>query len=191
MFSMDSSNSRRMVSMDSRSQSFYEGLKAHRFYGRGDLEAMFPDEAPTRPVPWEQAGRRKDVEDYDKVRVSALIKGPVELHDLDPRDLHAYQPAVTRAGVRHYLGSDYTLHGITHADQGKSYNQYPVVYRRDPLQPGGEHQNIILSGHHRAAAALLQGRQFRARYVEGPWGPPRGQDGPPSFERTHPRLKGL
>ena len=191
MFSMDSSSGR-MLRMDSRSDHFYEGLKAHRFYGRGDLEAMFPDEAPTRPVPWEQASKRKDREDYDKVRVAGLIKGPVELHDLDPRDLHAYQPAVVRAGVRHYLHSDAYMHGgETYADAGKAYNQYPVVYRRDPLNPGGEHQNIILSGHHRAAAALLQGRQFRARYVEGPWGELRGTGGPVSMERTHPRLKGL
>ena len=178
--------------MDSRSDSFYEGLKAHRFYGAQHLDALFPDEAPTRSVPWEQAGRRKDLEDYDKVRVAGLIKGKVELHDLDPRDLHAYQPAVTRGGVRHYLHNDAYMHGgETYADQGKSYNQYPVVYRRDPLHQGGEAQNIILSGHHRAAAALWQGRQFRARYVEGPWGPPRHQDGPVGLERTHPRLRNL
>lgn len=178
----------------SRNEEFHQSLKAHKFYGKDDIDAMFHDGAPKRPVPWEQASRRKDREDYDKGAVAAELKKPpseTQLHEVDPRDLHAYQPEVVRGGVKHYMGTQFHQTGETFADQGKAYNAHPVVYRREGLEPGMATQNIILSGHHRAAAALLQGRPLQARVVNGPWGPERNREGPVTMERTHPRLKGL
>jgi hypothetical protein len=143
--------------------------RAEEFYGAGDVDRMFPGGAPTTVVPWQRAGRRKDVKDYDAERVQAVLQKPQEheLVDIDPRNLRATQPSLTRAGVKHYLSDEYQRSGKTFADRDQKGNQYPMVYHRD----GG--QQLLLSGHHRAAAALLQGRQFKGYVVEGPWGAPR------------------
>jgi hypothetical protein len=81
------------------------------------------------------------------------------MRELDPRDLHATQGTVTRPGVNYYMGNEYQETGRTYADMHQAGNRYPVVYTR-----GG--QNKLLSGHHRATAALLRGEQFRAIHIE-------------------------
>lgn len=160
----------------SRSQEFYESQKAHRFFGSNDIDHMFPEGKPVTVVPWEQMGRRRDRQDYDRELVHGMLAKPPQEHEfhlVDPRDLHATQPGITRAGVMHYLGDDYRRTGRTYADHDQAGNRHPVVYRREDLH-GRDPQNLLLSGHHRAAAALLTGQQFRVRLVEGPWGPMRG-----------------
>lgn len=151
--------------------------RAKEFYGAGDIDRVFPEQKPQTMVPWDQMGRRRDRQDYDRALVSDTVRkppGPGDMHEFDPRSLRATQPSITRAGVAHYLEHDYRHGGPTYADQDNVGNRVPVVYRRASLV-GGESQDIILSGHHRAAASLLQGRQFRARLIEGPWGPMRGE----------------
>jgi hypothetical protein len=130
---------------------------------------MFGDRLTTA-VPWAQAHRSKRLRSYDLDRVWAVIR-EVNRHDslaeLDPRDLHATQPSVTKEGVTYYLGSRYFETGRTFADREKAENRVPVIYSR----MGG--QRLILTGHHRAAAAILLGQPLLALLVRGPWGGPR------------------
>jgi len=146
-----------------------EQTHAERLYGSHDLEGMFGNH-PKTTTPWPRASRRKDVQDYDKDLVRRTLETPLrgahDLYEVDPRHLHASQPWITHQGVAHYMKGDYEKTGRTFADQHDVGNQYPFVYSRH-----GQH--VLLSGHHRAAAALLQGRSLRARYVEGGWGAPR------------------
>lgn len=135
--------------------------------GSNDINALFGD-APKTPIPWDRAGRRKDREDFDQPRVNAVLMHPDrhEIVSVDPRELHATQPEITRGGVQYYSGDEYRKTGRTFADHEQAANRVPIVYNR-------EGKDILLSGHHRAAAALLSGDQFRAFHIEGPWGPER------------------
>lgn len=164
--------------------------RSEEFYGANDIERMFPDQMPITTVPWSQMSRRKDRGDYNKNLVADELRKPpseVTLHPVDTRGLHASQPMVLREHVQHYLSGEYERTGRTSADQELTGNQHPVVYRRAGLG-GGPTQDLLLSGHHRAAAALLQGRELHARLIEGGWGPTRGQ-GPPSLVRKEPKLR--
>jgi hypothetical protein len=142
----------------------------HSLWGAG-LEAAFPEGRPTSMVPWQQAAGSKSREGYDKELVRKTLSTPPErLDDIDPRNLRATQPRVTRAGVEYYMGDRYQKTGETFADKGNAGNQWPVVYRRPTMADPEQQEDVLLSGHHRAAAALLQGNQFQGRRIEGPWG---------------------
>jgi hypothetical protein len=85
---------------------------------------------------------------------------PVEVDPTDPR-LRSTQPSVTRSAVSHYLDSS-----ELYADKHKAGNQVPVVWRtRNGV---GEEQMVLMSGHHRATASALAGRQFHALVVNDP-----------------------
>lgn len=140
---------------------------------------MFPEDKQLSTTPWGQAGRRKDRQDYDPDLVQGAISSPTtDVTDIDPRHLRATQPMVTRGGVQHYMESDdWQQGGQTYADQNNPGNRVPVVYSRqnefrtEDWQP--EYEHLLLSGHHRAGAALLQGKQFPARHIIGGYGPER------------------
>lgn len=129
-------------------------------WGSNDMDTLFPDGALTTTSPWPQAGSRKSVKDYDNDKVEDAVRAR-NLEPVDPRNLHATQSGLTRAGVSHYMGSD-----EHYKDSEKVGNRDPVVYEREGTQ-------ILLGGHHRAAKALLQGKQFDAVIARGGWGPPR------------------
>lgn len=139
---------------------------------------MFPDGKLITGVPWPSASRSKVNRDYDAGLVQSELAKPIEgtkgLKEVDPRNLHATQPHVTRQGVSHYMEGDYEKTGKTFADQHNRGNQFPVIYSREHPATG-EIQNMILSGHHRAAAALVKGEPLLARHIHGPWGGPRNQ----------------
>ena len=149
---------------DLASQQF---ARAHRAYGSKNPEELFGD-GPETVAPWPRAGQSKRRGSFDQGRVDDALRNPV-LSEVDPRNLHSTQPSITRQGVDYYMGSEYEETGRTFADQGQAGNRYPVVYSRE------DGQNLALSGHHRAAAALLRGETLRAIHVEGPWGPERGR----------------
>lgn len=109
--------------------------------------------APTGGGPKAQAVR---------AAVEDVVKGPVHLEEFDPRHLHATQTSLTHAGVKYYRGAGYGETGRTYADMEQAGNRFPVV-----MKGCGGH-NVILSGHHRAAAALIEGKQFSARTVHEP-----------------------
>jgi hypothetical protein len=132
---------------------------AHRLYGAG-AEAMFKG-APKTITPWQSAGRPKSGPGYDPQLVHNALKDPSShMMEIDPRHLHATQPGVTRAGVDYYSGSEYRETGRTFADQHQAFNRYPIVYQ------DRQGRNKVLSGHHRATAALLHGRQFHGIFIQ-------------------------
>lgn len=140
--------------------------KVHEAYGTGDVSRLGLQGVAPAPAPWPRAGRRKHQRDYDQDLVRQALEGPQELTDVDPRHLHSTQPSITKGGVEYYMGDEYEQTGATFADQGNAGNRFPVVYEREGV-------NMLLSGHHRASAALLKGRPLAARKVVGPWGPER------------------
>jgi hypothetical protein len=149
-----------------------------QFWGANDVDALFKGGIKT-PVPFDSATRLKKRASYDPSIVQdALIRERrvpgTGVEDVDPRILRATQPSVLRPGVMHYMSGDYERTGRTYADQGKLGNDVPVVYRRNDPERNTS-QAVLLSGHHRATAALLRGQPLRAIVVDGPWGPERGR----------------
>jgi hypothetical protein len=136
------------------------GLNPEQFHGKNDVDVIFKGH-PLAPTPFPHAGGRKDKQSYDPDRVREAITHP-SLSDVDPRTVHSTQPSVTRAGVSHYLENT-----EVYKDPHNAGNRHPVVYDRD------DGRRLLLSGHHRATAALLRGEQFKAVVVPGPWGPAR------------------
>jgi hypothetical protein len=131
----------------------------HRLYG-GGVENAFKG-APKIIAPWPTASRSKsNPKGYDPQLVDNALKNPsAHMMEMDPRHLHAAQPWVTKSGVDYYSGTKYQETGKTFADQQQPANQYPIVYQRAG-------QNRILTGHHRATAALLHGRQFQGLFIQ-------------------------
>lgn len=117
----------------------------------------------TRPVPWPASPVSKTHHLYDKEGVRKALSDPDHpLEDVDPRELHASQPSVVRAALSHYLGDEHKKTGKTFEASGNVGNKHPVVFH--DTETG---RKTILSGHHRAFAALAQGRPLRARVVRG------------------------
>ena len=133
-----------------------------RLYGSKDMEQLFPRQIPKAGVPFPSGGRRKGEPRWNQEMVTAELNLPhPRTVDIDPRILSAGQPHVTRAGVEHYMSGKFEETGETFADQHNVGNQFPFVVTK---RGGTEH--LIISGHHRATAALLQGRKLTARWIE-------------------------
>lgn len=139
-------------------------------WGKG-VESIFPEgSSPVRPAPWPRAGQRKDRAPYDQSVVHEALRNPPRPVNVDPRTLSATQSSITQPGVSHYASNpEWKETGRTYADQGNPGNRFPVVYSRDEGNGGVTH--MLLSGHHRGAAALVNGEQLPAIQVKGPWGP--------------------
>lgn len=146
-----------------------DARKLEKLYGQVSSEQFFGGNE-LNMVPFPDAGKSKTHRNYDEQAVGeSLRRNPPELVDIDPRTLHASQTRVTKGGVDYYSNPEnYERSGETYADQGQKANQFPVVYTRE--EPSGVTRNIILSGHHRATAALLQGRPLRAVNPRGGFG---------------------
>lgn len=133
-----------------------------RLYGAGTSSALFRGGSPIVPAPWDRGPRFKKFPSYDAEAVTEMLKRPPVLEEMDPRNLHASQPSVTQPGVNYYLEDEnYWKTGETYADKNNVGNRYPVVYS------DVRGRNIILSGHHRATAALLRGTPLVTRRVQG------------------------
>lgn len=140
-----------------------EQLERHKDqFGKG-LDAIFAEGGVgVTTVPFRSASRTKGAPLYDKAVVAEALARPPQLSAFDPRTLHATQPGVTREGVDYYMNDPtYQSVGETFADRDQPGNQYPVIYRNPA---NGQH--IILSGHHRATAALLSGRPLEGILVD-------------------------
>ena len=111
-------------------------------------------------VPWPRAGRLKHPDPTEQTRLKSYLARPPQLTDVDPRDLRAGQPWILRQHVEFYLSGVWERTGTTSADMGHAANRFPVVV----VSAGGE--RVIVSGHHRAAAALIGGWPLRCRLVE-------------------------
>ena len=122
------------------------------------LEGAF-GAGPTAPAPWPRAPRLKGQKLYDEALVHEALKQPPRLEKVDPRILYATQPSVVKSHAEYYLTDTYKRTGRPSADQGNVGNQFPTVY----VNKKGQH--LLLSGHHRALAAMIQGEQLDARIV--------------------------
>lgn len=132
--------------------------RAHRAYGTGRPEFIF-GEGQMASTPWPRGGKTKQGSAYDKGVVQRALSQPPQLEDYDPRHLHATQPNLVKSHVDYYMGDEYAKTGRTAADHGNLGNQFPSVYH------AADGKRLLLSGHHRAAAALLRGEPLRARSI--------------------------
>jgi hypothetical protein len=136
--------------------------RVNRVFGSGDIDALTP--GVTGVTPWPSAAKSKKGFPFDKGAVRDALTSPVSekaIGPQDPRQLHSTQPGLSRQGVEYYMGDEYNQTGRTFADQNNVGNTRPVVYHK------GDGRNLLLSGHHRAGAALLRGEQFNAQHVFG------------------------
>jgi hypothetical protein len=137
-------------------------------YGKPQAERLGDDPEEWRyetadktTVPWQTAAKSRTGPSYDKSLVDEELSSPsTHVFGFDPRKLHATQPWVTKEGTRHYLR--HGTSGPLYADKDNVGNYMPLVY---------VHRNTgqmrLLSGHHRATAALIKGQELPARYVIG------------------------
>lgn len=131
--------------------------RTDEFWGANSVDRMFGD-SPKTSVPWPEATPTKTHRYYDPRKVDEALSRGQQPEPVDPRGLHATQPEVTRAGVSHYMSGT----GQLYADAHQPGNQNPVVFH-DEMR----NRDVLLSGHHRAATALLRGEQFGAVRVSG------------------------
>ena len=136
----------------------YSSGRGDAMYGQG-FNALFTGDGPVTSAPFMAAGRLKTepLFNADAVKQTLSMPNPPTA-DFDPGDLRSTQPMVTRGGVKHYMDNPDSLF----SDQNNAGNQMPVVYSKL------DGQHIILSGHHRATAALLQGKPLTAIHVQDP-----------------------
>lgn len=155
--------------MTGRNETFQNGRYSHLFgSGIQGLQGV----GPTAGMPFERArgsaaiGRAYDLD----IARDAIRDSDYPITEVDPRTLSSTQPSVTRDGVRHYMSDEYRETGETYADQNHKAgahtagNKVPLIYHTDD-----DRENVILSGHHRATAAMLGGQMLKAKVVTGPW----------------------
>jgi hypothetical protein len=125
-------------------------------WGCGDPDLLFGSSQRTT-TPWTRGGKDRNGSTFDRVAVADLLAVPVGLVDVDPRTVRCSQPWLVREHVDYYLSGRWELSGRTSADQHLEGNRFPIIV------PDRDGSLVILSGHHRTAAALIQGRPVRAR----------------------------
>lgn len=79
------------------------------------------------------------------------------VESLDPRELVATQDSVRSDGLSHYLSDAYAKTGELFDKTRDATNDIPTVV-------GLMRRKFLLSGHHRAVAALLRGEPLEARF---------------------------
>lgn len=132
-------------------------LLTDRLWGCG-IDQGF-SEAPKVVVPWRRAPQRRGDLLCPPEEVAALLAGGPYLADFDPRVLYATQTWVVRSHVEYYVTQAWERTGLPAADRVQAHNRYPLV----KVDAAG--RAIVLGGHHRAMAALLEGRPLRARVL--------------------------
>lgn len=142
-------------------------MDVERVWGCGGLDKVFGGDIAT--VPWPRAPRGALGRDGLAALVSRLIGTPPALVDVDPRTLWANQPSVVRHHAAYYLTGQWERTGAPSADLEAPLNRYPVVVS----DPRG--RKLIVAGHHRSLAALIEGRPVRCRVVD-PTPPGSGVD---------------
>lgn len=140
----------------------YEAMKGY-FARKGtpEMAEQFRWKVPdTTTIPWDRASKGPGVP-YDQELVRHTLSLPASdltVGRFDPRHLHGTQPGITHGGVQHYMSGSQGLY----ADKDNPGNALPFVYVHKDTGV-----NRLLSGHHRATSALLQGRPLVARYAVG------------------------
>jgi hypothetical protein len=129
---------------------------AASLWGCGTLEGVFAGSCAA-PAPWPRALRWKHRSAPHRSAAAEILERPPVLTEVDPRTLRASQPAVLRSHVAHYLSGEWERTGRTSADRHSLANQYPLVVDT------AEGHRVVVAGHHRAVAALIQAQPLLAR----------------------------
>lgn len=132
----------------------------NELFGCAVLDDIFREGAPKVSAPWPRAGRRRDQPRHFTLSVEDL-RSPIWLTEVDPRELWASQGWVVRHHAAYYFTREWELTGLTSADRNVASNQWPVVRIDD------QGRKVILAGHHRSLAALIEGRPVLARVFPG------------------------
>lgn len=128
-----------------------------RLLGAGDLDAAFPGQAVKTVCPFPRAGHLRNGPTPHQRFTPELMAGPVHLSEVDPCTLWSSQGWVVREHAAYYLTGAWERRGVTSADRSSASNRWPVVVIDHLERP------VIVAGHHRSLAALLQGRPLVAR----------------------------
>lgn len=130
--------------------------EARRHWGIGSVEVLFGMHdrvvTPWPTLPSLKGGPRIPSADH-------VFRSAPALTRIDPRVLWCTQPWILRHHVQYYLTGEWERTGRTSADQDKIPNRYPLVVADD------RGRLAILTGHHRSAVALLEGRDVLVRMV--------------------------
>ncbi len=140
--------------------SWWTSEVALGLWGRGSIDGLF--HSPLKVVPWKSAPQRKGQPVVLSDDRALLLAGAPAVADLDPRAMLATQTYVVESHVRHYLTDTWETTGRTSADQGRSHNRWPLVWIDE------QGRQILLGGHHRSMAALIQARMVRCRILRPP-----------------------
>jgi hypothetical protein len=132
--------------------------EVHRLWASNHLDALFGGHDKTL-IPFPRVPRRKGEALYDREAVATLLAQPAKLEPVDPRELHATQNWVVREHAEYYRRGVWELTGRPSADHDSVANRFPVIAIDD------RGRKMILTGHHRSAVALLEGRPLLARVV--------------------------
>jgi hypothetical protein len=128
----------------------------HEAWNSGSVDALFGTHdrivCPWPRLPAMKGGPKFPNADY-------LLKSPPALVAVDPRELWSTQPWILRQHVDYYTSGIWERTGETSADMHIDANRFPIVVKDHKDRP------TILTGHHRAAAALIDGRLLRVRWV--------------------------
>jgi len=163
-------NSRQPRDKDGQWTSYSAGMtsldreRIDAAWGNG-TRGLFGNSMTTTPVPWPVYPRNKKSRGpiYDQDAVSAALRNP-RPEPVDPRFLFATQPNLVRQHVDFYFDGPGRGTGKLAADQDRASNRYPIVY----VDRAG--RQVLLTGHHRAAAALAHGEDLEALVVRAPSG---------------------
>lgn len=119
-------------------------------FGTGDIGIN-----PLKPTNMSLKGHKKG-----KYFDMGAIQSAMQAGDLENVSLHGLsspQTQVTRAGVQRYLDGG--------AAEGSDSNKHPLVY--EGKNRDGSTYQTVLSGNHRAVAALLRGEDLPAIVARG------------------------
>lgn len=133
-------------------------------WGCGDLDELFHG-GDRAILPWPRLAPRRGPSAahqraVDLAALTEFVHGPTTLTEIDPRCLTATQPWLIRHHALYYVTGQWELTGLTSADRHSLLNRQPVISLAGT-------QLVIRSGHHRAFAALIEGRRLMARLHDG------------------------
>ena len=128
-----------------------------RLFGADGVDAAFPNQAVKAVCPFPRAGHVRNGLTPHQRFTPELMASPVHLTEVDPCRLWSSQGWVVRQHAAYYLNGAWERSGVTSADRESASNRWPVVVIDHLDRP------VIVAGHHRSLAALLQRRPLVAR----------------------------
>jgi hypothetical protein len=111
----------------------FDGDNLNRLCGAQRAEALFGERQLDRVVcPFPRARVPKRAPGQAQSITADMVRGPVVLSEVDPRELWGSQGYVLRQHVEYYFGDRWALTAITSADRCKEANHFPTTPWRWP-----------------------------------------------------------